>query len=93
MARRPRISATHVADEQKETITMKYVVYREHHSGKSPEERLRYREINSGSDHQSFASRGRNPVPQHVVPNARDRIITNIHKAAQFGGGKMRDED
>jgi hypothetical protein len=67
---------------------MKNVVYRDHHSGRSPEERLRYREINSGSDHPSFASRGRNPVPERVVQNARDRIITNLHKASQFGGGR-----
>jgi hypothetical protein len=71
----------------------KYVQYNDHHSGRDPEQRLRYREINSGSDHPSFASRGSNPVPQHVVPNARDRIITNIYKASQFGGGQMRDKD
>jgi hypothetical protein len=62
---------------------MKNVVYRDHHSGKDPEARLRYRELNSGSDHPSFNSRGSNPVPAYAVQNKRDRIITNIHKASQ----------
>jgi hypothetical protein len=61
----------------------KYVEYdKSHHSGGTPEERLRYRELNSGAPDKTFAARGYDK-PEYVVRNARDRIINNIRKASQ----------
>ena len=58
----------------------KYVQYNDHHSGRTVEERLRYRQLNSGKGDSSFNSR-HYPQPDYVI--SEPRAWANIHKASQ----------
>ena len=59
----------------------KYVEYRkDHHSGGTPEERLKYRTLNSGKGDASFHSHG-HPKPDYVI--SEPRAWAKIHKASQ----------
>ena len=67
--------------EEELTMPSKYVEYnKSHHSGGTPEERLKYRTLNSGKGDASFNSRN-HPKPDYVI--SEPRAWANIHKASQ----------